>query len=72
MKGENGDNSLQYVTEEGDYEMLENTKSGTYTMVVDLNVFDVNIVSLYPLPKDGIWIVGNSCEVGWDLGVAKE
>ena len=41
-------------------------------MVVDLNVFDVNIVSLYPLPKDGIWIVGNSCEVGWDLGVAKE
>ena len=55
MKGENGDNSLQYVTEEGDYEMLENTKSGTYTMVVDLNVFDVNIVSLYPLPKDGIW-----------------
>lgn len=72
MKGENGDNSLQYVTEEGDYEMLENTKRGTYTMVVDLNVFDVNIVSLYPLPKDGIWIVGNSCDVGWDLGVAKD
>lgn len=72
MKGENGDNSLQYVTEEGDNEMLENTKSGTYTMVVDLNVFDVNIVSLYPLPKDGIWIVGNSCDVGWDLGVAKD
>ena len=72
MKGENGDNSLQYVVEDGDYEMLENTKSGTYTIVVDLNVFDVNIVSLYPLPKDGIWIVGNSCDVGWDLGVAKE
>ena len=72
MKGANGDNSLQYVTEEGDYEMLENTKRGTYTMVVDLNVFDVNIVSLYPLPKDGIWIVGNSCDVGWDLGVAKD
>ncbi len=34
MKGENGDNSLQYVTEEGDYEMLENAKSGTYTMVL--------------------------------------
>lgn len=71
MKGENGDHSLQYVTEEGDYEMLENTKNGTYTIVVDLNVQDINIVSLYPLPKNGIWIVGNSCDVGWDIDVAK-
>lgn len=71
MKGESGDNTLQYVTEEGDYDMLENTKVGTYTMVVDLNMLDVNIVSLYPLPKDGIWIIGSACSVGWDLDKAR-
>lgn len=71
MKGDNGDKSLQYTAEEGNNEMLENTKSGTYTVVVDLNVLDVNIVSLYSLPKDGIWIVGNSCDVGWDIDAAK-
>ena len=37
MKAENGDNSLQYVAEAGNGEMFENTKSGTYTIVVDLN-----------------------------------
>lgn len=71
MKGESGDNSLKYVTSEGDHEMLENTKVGTYTIVVDLNMLDVNIVSLYPLPKGGVWIVGNSCDVGWDIDIAR-
>ena len=46
MKAENGDNSLQYVAEAGNGEMFENTKSGTYTIVVDLNRLDVNIVSI--------------------------
>lgn len=71
MKGENGDSSLKYVTAEGDFEMLENTKTGTYTIVVDLNMLDVNMVRLYSLPKGGMWIVGNSCDVGWDLERAR-
>ena len=71
MKGANGENSLQYATEGGAYEMLENTKVGTYTVVVDLNRLDVSIVRLYTLPKEGIWIVGNSCDVDWDLDRAR-
>ena len=50
---------------------LKNTKSGTYTIVVDLNRLDVNIVSIYPLPQDGIWIVGDASTIGWDWGKMK-
>lgn len=72
MKAENGDNSLQYVAEAGNGEMFENTKSGTYTIVVDLNRLDVNIVSIYPLPQGGIWIVGDASTIGWDWGKMKK
>lgn len=72
MKGANGENSLQYVTEEGEYEMLENTKAGSYTVVTDLNQLDVSIVSIYPLPQNGIWIVGNATDIGWDWGKMKK
>lgn len=71
VKGENGDNSLKYVGAGGDHEMLVNTKSGTYTVVADLNMLDVNIVRIYPLPMGGVWIVGNSCDVGWNLDKEK-
>jgi hypothetical protein len=47
--------------------MLENTLTGTYTVVVDLNLLDVNFVQLYPLPQGGIWIIGSGCEIGWDI-----
>ena len=67
MKGET-DNTLKYVSEEGDYEMLENTRTGSYTLVVDVNQLDVNMVQLYALPQGGIWIVGKSCPtINWDV-----
>lgn len=68
MKGEAGDNSLQMVSEEGVGEMLENTLEGTYTLVVDLNELDVNSYRIYDLPSDGIWIVGDATDIGWDWG----
>lgn len=71
MKGENGDNSLQYVAEAGDYEMLENTKSGTYTVITDLNMLDVSIIQLFSLPQNGIWIVGSACDAKWNLDDAR-
>lgn len=71
VKGDNGENSLQYVAEEGTYEMFENTLTGTYTAVIDLNQLDVNMVSIYVLPKDGIWMIGNACDVGWDTANAR-
>ena len=74
MKGENGDNSLQYVTEEGDYEMLENTFEGAYEVIVDLNGSIVRIIpKIYELPNNGIWIIGDGCSaVGWDVNGAFE
>lgn len=74
MKGGDGDNSLQYVTEEGgDYEMLENTLAGPYEVIVGLNA--TNIVRIIPkmleLPNNGIWIIGGGCAaVGWDVAGA--
>lgn len=68
MKGETGENSLQMVSEEGSGEMLVNSLTGTYTIVVDLNELDVNSYKIYELPSDGIWIVGDATDIGWDWG----
>lgn len=71
VKGES-DNTLKYAQEAGDYEMFENTLSGESCLVmVDLNEdkMDVRILSkLYPLPNNGIWVIGAACpNIMWEL-----
>lgn len=74
--GDNGDNSLKFASAEGSYEMLRNTLEGQHEVIVDLGMMDVRIIKpIYELPEDGIWIVGDACDVGYSQdfqGVVKE
>lgn len=64
--GDNGDNSLKFVSEEGTYDMLRYTEEGEHEIIVDLGMMDVRIIEpIYELPEDGIWIVGDACDVGY-------
>lgn len=72
MKGASGDNSLQYVTEAGNYEMLENTLTGVHEVIVNLGTYNVRIIpKICELPNNGIWIIGDGCSaVGWNVDKA--
>ena len=74
MLGDNGEYSLKFVSEEGDYDMLRYTEEGEHVMIVDLGMMDVRIIKpIHELPQNGIWIVGDACDVGYtqDFDIVK-
>lgn len=68
VKGE-GDNTLAYAVDETAASPFENTLTGAYDVIVDLNALTVRVIpEIYDLPGSGMWLVGDAVPViGYDM-----
>ena len=66
------DNTLAYAVDETAASPFENTLTGAYDVIVDLNALTVRVIpEIYDLPGDGIWLVGDGVPaIGYDLNKA--
>ena len=71
MKGED-DNTLAYAVDESAASPFENTLTGAYDIIVDLNALTVRVIpKIYDLPADGMWLVGDAVpSIGYDMPTA--
>ena len=68
VKGE-GDNTLAYAVDETAASPFENTLTGAYDIIVDLNALTVRVIpEIYDLPGSGMWLVGDAVPaIGYDM-----
>lgn len=64
------DNTLAYAVDESAASPFENTLTGAYEVIVDLNALSVRIIpKMYQLPAGGMWLVGDAVPaIGYDQG----
>ncbi len=66
------DGKLQYADAEGDNIEFENTLSGTYTIIVDVNdtYLDCRVLNIQIPAGASPSMVGDGCAIGWNPGAA--
>ena len=71
VRGED-DNTLAYAVDESAASPFENTLTGAYDIIVDLNALTVRVIpKIYDLPADGMWLVGDAVpSIGYDMPTA--